>query len=439
MIFHISIQDYIHVLAKKMDNPNDNLRDIIPKWFCFLPNKLEYTDHLCSEDHGDREKFQDIKENSQYKAKYYCLDCTKGCLCMICFEVGNPHHTHKKIQIQKSSERPSIKALTTNGHLIQTLVEPFYKALHELSTYSWNHHLHYFLAPPRECKQAKINICHTCQRKETSGIQFKYCSIKCLVDSTLPIRPQESTFVNYEIARKSNLKKKLKKRLHEDVFHSQIYQTKSPHVDDFQKIKKLRSNKIDYITNNYLSMNEGTSDKLLKRELKSTINIGDQDEMDKYLKTMHALLCKMKEYIEVHGEVQKQHEYGVFPLDAKNETKKDLKECTAFKNFTKALKYCKKTHELKQHQQLAFPSKPTCLDVATEMPHTNNQDKIFLPLENQVNSKNVRILNAIHTLNSIFSRVLPENNMKNIPSDIQYELKKISRSKLQFKKVKPKE
>lgn len=369
-----------------MDHSNDNLRDIIPEWFCFLPNNLKYTDHPCCEDHGDKSNPQE-KSNPQYKAKYFCLDCKKGCLCMTCFEAGYFHHAHKNIHIYKVSDRPTIKALNKDGHLNQILLEPFYRALHELSTYSWNKKFHYFLAPPKECKQAKINICCTCGRKETSGEHFKYCSIKCLVDSTLSIRPITSIPI-YEIIRKSNLKKTLKNKAHEGVVDLQTSHLESSSIVD------------EY----------------------------------KHLSDLHTLVCKMEECIEVN-ENHQQHD--VSTLDGDNKIEEELNECEVFKNFYKAFEFCKKSHELKQTQLLASSSESSDLMIKSVTTHTNNQDQTSLSENYQAKRNNIRTLNMIQTFKSRILSILHEANDKHALDDIEYEIRRKTKSNLLISK-KPK-
>jgi len=338
-----------------MDDSNENLRGIIPEWFCLLPKKLEYTKHLCCEGHGNRTKDLEDKENFSYLAKYYCLSCKEGCLCITCFKVGNVHYNHEKIHIYRTSERPSIKALTLERHPFELRLTSFYRALHELSTYSWNNHMYYFLAPPKTCKKAKTNMCHTCKRKETSSVKFKYCSIKCLIDSSLPIRPMQSIDL-FESTRESKLKKISKKRVREDVFDSQIRQDESSHVlDAFQQLERLKMKKFDHnMIHSSLSPQKGKSHKMSQQNLRTTKNVEDEDKIDKYLQTMHSLVSKMGECIEA-SESNQQEE---FALEANDKNKKDLNEQEIFNTLTKALQRCKKSQSLKQ---LTLPSKSVLL------------------------------------------------------------------------------
>jgi hypothetical protein len=147
---------------------------VFPRWFNALPDgEGHYFGYYCQ---------SCVKQGSnlnQCKSQYYCIDCAVSNLCQSCFMTFGTHTRHDKVQVYKATFRDAVR----EADIKKRLGSSYQCIISKLQPYIFNGKNIYFLAPPRECKQAYKNLCLTCRRKETLGEQHEYCSIKCVRDA----------------------------------------------------------------------------------------------------------------------------------------------------------------------------------------------------------------------------------------------------------------
>ena len=148
---------------------------VFPRWFNALPDgEGHYFGYYC------QSCVEQGSNLNQCKSQYFCIDCATSNLCPSCFTTLGTHTRHDKVQVYKATFRDAVR----EADIRKRLGSSYQCIISKLQPYIFNGKNIYFLAPPRECKQAYKNVCLTCRRKETLGEQHEYCSIKCVRDAS---------------------------------------------------------------------------------------------------------------------------------------------------------------------------------------------------------------------------------------------------------------